>query len=379
MQKETITFRNAFFLIIMMQISSKVLLGFHGHMKQDTWITLLMATVPTTLLMLLYARMMKLMPGLDIYEMAEATLGKAGAKIVAFLMGYYCLNLATLVLGNYAEFVHITSLFQTPFIIVSMLISMACLYLSKSAMETVGKWCAVMVAVSAVTAVVLVFFSWPTMDFTNLQPVMEHGVGELTVASLKLVPLPMGEAVVGLALLGGVETGKGKSPYKLWVGAGMISILFLLEIFVRTCTILGSEMMETVYFPTYKAASLIRIGTFLERIEALLAFVYILAGISKVAACQIAASRGVAKLFSMPSYKPILLPVAFLSMAFSSILFHSIVEMFDFIDNYIIYAQLFQIIIPVVIWIVAEVKSRRNTLPAPPLNIPDQHPEPAAG
>jgi spore germination protein KB len=52
------------------------------------------------------------------------------------------------------------------------------------------------------------------------------------------------------------------------------------------------------------------------------------------------------------------MPVALLFLALSAIIYKNTMEMFDFISVYQFYAIPFQIIIPLAVWIAAEIKAR---------------------
>ncbi|GHU79588.1 spore germination protein KB [Clostridia bacterium] len=362
MQKENITSRSVLLLIVITAGTGNMLLAFPMEVEQDTWISIILAFFWIIPITMIYTRLIKLMPGRDIYEMAEAVAGKAGAKIVSFLFGFYCLHLSALVLGNHSEFIRLTSLHLTPLIVTTLVLCSVCAYMAKSGAETLAKWCVFVCALLALTIIFASAYSRNVFDIENLTPVMNHSPGDILKVSFKLVSIPFGEVVIILALIGGLE--KKSVTCKLFIVPMIIVTAFSLLLFVRSCGILGVPALKSAYFPDYKAVSLIKIGSFLERIEAILSSVYIIAGITKLTIALIGACRGAAKLFELPDYKTIVLPMCLLASAFSIILFRNILEMFDFLNVYSIYALLFQIIIPAALWIAAEIKAKRNTLPA---------------
>lgn len=362
MRSENITFRNALFFMIIVTTGKAIVLGFPHDVEQDTWAALLLSMGGVLPLMLVYGRLLHLMPGLDIFQMATTALGQVPGKIASGLMLFYYMHLGAVILGNYSEFIHLTSLFRTPVIVITLLLFSACLYLAKSGVETLGKWSAVMVAITLLTLTFIVPAFIPRVNLENLQPTLSHTPEQLALAGLKLVPLPFGESVILLAIIGSLE--KGRSPYRLFTLGALISCGTLIAVFVGTCGVLGPRLLSVVYFPTYKAASLVQAGQFLERIEAFLAFTSILSGVSKVAACIIASAKGISCILNFPSYRNAVLPMGTLMTAFSVILFHNIVEMFEFIDVYTLYAILFQVIIPILIWVTGEIRVRLGRFPA---------------
>ena len=129
-------------------------------------------------------------------------------------------------------------------------------------------------------------------------------------------------------------------------------------LFLQNMLVLGDHMLNNVYFPTYTTTRVIRLGDFLERIETFFTITVILAGFVEFGVCLMAAAKGMAKFFNVSNYKNILFPVMLLATGLSALLYRNVMEMFDFMDAYTWYALPFQILIPVVLWIVAEIRAR---------------------
>jgi spore germination protein KB len=102
------------------------------------------------------------------------------------------------------------------------------------------------------------------------------------------------------------------------------------------------------------------VGDFLARLEGSIAMNFILAGIVKLSVCLIVASKGTATLFGIENYKEVILPVSLFIAALCSTLYHNVMQMFDFVRFYRYYAIPFQILIPIIIWIAAEIKMRKK-------------------
>jgi len=63
----------------------------------------------------------------------------------------------------------------------------------------------------------------------------------------------------------------------------------------------------------------------------------------------------------MQGYREILAPACLMSLALSVTSYESMMHLFDFVRTYYpIYAAPFQVIIPLLIWIAAEIRTRRK-------------------
>lgn len=137
--------------------------------------------------------------------------------------------------------------------------------------------------------------------------------------------------------------------------------VYMMIVFLRTCALLGAETMSSVLFQNYRAMSVVRISDFFERVEAILAAVYILSGIAKGAIVLSSLTNGVVSIAKMQSCKDLLIPVAFFALTFTITPFKGLTAMYDFVEVfYFPAATLFQIILPLLIWIPAEIRHRKK-------------------
>ena len=89
--------------------------------------------------------------------------------------------------------------------------------------------------------------------------------------------------------------------------------------------------------------------------------VLLFAGFVKISICLLAAGRGVDYLFKAGNYRQLVAPVGLLMMVTSCIIYQNIMEMMKFAFKvYRYYAFPFQVVLPVIIWIGAEIKARKT-------------------
>ncbi len=106
--------------------------------------------------------------------------------------------------------------------------------------------------------------------------------------------------------------------------------------------------------------------------EILVSAVYLLCGLVKASVFLFAVSFGMAKLFNIEDYKSMASPAGLLMLTLASFIYSSIGEAFQFLDIFKFYATPFQVILPIIIWLGAEVKNFVNkTAPKTPLNLSD--------
>ncbi|PKM73423.1 MAG: spore gernimation protein [Firmicutes bacterium HGW-Firmicutes-16] len=360
MQKEMISARQMFCIIIMFIFGSSVIMGVSSGAAQDSWMSLLLAAVFTVPMLLIYARIIKLFPEKNLFEIIEMLFGKIAGNIIIILMVWYSLHLCALVLRNFSEYIQIVSMPETPQLPIMIAMILVVVYMAKSGIETMGKWSIAMLSAVFLVVIITILFSLNKMDFTNILPFMENDFKSIAAGAFRLYAFPFAETVLFLCLADAMK--KKDSPRKLYLYALLFSTVVLLLVILRNLFMMGPGMVGASYFASYVAVKLIDVADFFARIEGFISMNFILAGIIKITVCLMAAAKGTARLFGINNYRKLLLPVSLLAVALSAIVYKNVMEMIDFLRFYTYYAVPFQVIIPLTVWIAAEIRMHKRKL-----------------
>jgi len=357
MPKEMISARQAFCIIAIFIWGSSVVIGGNSEAGHDAWITLVFGFALAIPMLLVYARIMRLYPEKNLFDVLEAILGKAGAKILIAFVSFYALHLCAIVLCNFSEFIEVVAMPETPQLPLMIIMMAVTSYLAISGVETLGRWAVVTMPVIIFVVLFTVIAALNYMDFTNILPLMDHDLPVIAGGSFKLFSFPFAELVLFLGVADAVK--KQTSPYKLLLGAGAFGALVLLIVMLRNVELLGS-MIFVEYFSSYIAARIISVGDFFARIEGSISMNFVISGITKITLCLFVAARGISYLFGFSGGRRITVAVAALTLALAVTLYGSVGEMFSFINVYPYYAMPFEVFIPAVIWLLAEIKTARQ-------------------
>ena len=197
------------------------------------------------------------------------------------------------------------------------------------------------------------------MDISRLKPILSNGITPILKGAFSSFSFPFGETVVFTMVFSNISKVKN---YKktfiigLLIGGGLIFLATL-----RNIILLGSETLSRVYFPSTMAISLIQLGEVLERLEMLVAIIFLVCVFVKINICIFAVCNGISKVFGFNDYKFIATPVVLLMISFSFIVYKSNMEMSFWAFNiWPYYSFLFEVIIPLVVLILAEIRSRSS-------------------
>jgi spore germination protein KB len=355
MDKRALSSRQAISLLAVFIFGSSVVLGGYSEAEQDSWICIILSQAFVLPIVFVYARIIKMYPGKNLFEIAESVFGKLFGKIIEILYIWYSIHLAALVVKNFSEFIEIVAMPETPQLPIMLIIIMVAIYLARSGVKTLGKW-----SIIALIIIVSIFFITvallsPQLKLDNLLPIMNHSTKVVFTGAYQMFAFPFAETVLFLTIADSLK--EEDSAYKVYFIGVTFGTVILCLVVLRNITSIGSALMKAEYFPSYISARIINVSDFLARIEGSISANFVFAGITKIALCLFAASKGLAHLFQIQDYKKMILPIGLTSVALSSILYTSTMEMVNFLKIYVIYVIPFQIIIPVLIWLGAEIKT----------------------
>jgi spore germination protein KB len=187
---------------------------------------------------------------------------------------------------------------------------------------------------------------------------MEHNSGIVFLDAINNYSFPFAETVLFLCIASIFK--KNENPYKIYIKGLIIGGIIILIVVLRNLLVLGPNINNNMYFPSYITTRIVELGGRITRIEGAVTINFILAGITKVSICLLAAAKGISKIFNIRNHKELVVPSAIIILALCSFLYSNIIEMFSFIEVYTIYAFPFQFIIPIVVWIASEIKAKKK-------------------
>lgn len=354
--KEVISQKQAVVLISAFIIGSSAVLGVGSTARQDVWLAMIIAMAAAGVMIAVYARVLKLFPGNGLYDILDLLFGKVMGRVLSLLFIWYAFHLGAMVRRNFSEFVRIVSLPETPTCIIGFIASILTIWAVRGGIELLGRWISFFFPIMVFAIVFITLLSVPLMDFTNLKPVLYHGMSPVLSGAFDVFSFPFAETVLFMAILNNLR--ENASPYRTYFTGLLIGGGILALITVRSILILGDVNTSLQNFASYASVRLINIGDFLQRIEASVSLVFIFSGFIKSTVCLYAVTEGTAYLFNIQDYHRITAPLGLLTTVFSITLYDGALEMFEWVEIYKYYAVPFQILLPLIIWITAEIKCR---------------------
>ena len=340
-------------------IGSNAILGIGHKSKQDVWIAVIMAMAASSIIMAVYARIIKLFPEKNLFEILDDLFGKVIGKFITLIFVWFAFHVGANIIKNTSEFIRIISLDSTPVCIIALMTGIVIAYAVRSGIEVIGRLISIVFPIWVMGTLLLSLLSIGQYDINRLKPVLYEGFGPVISDAFRIFALPFAETVIFLSFAGSFQ--KKSSPYKIYYYSLLMGGLYLVIVVVRTIMMIGTTNISMQMFPTYITARIIKVGDFIERIELISSVLIILCSLTKTMVFLFSFTKGVAHIFNIKDYHKLAAPLVFLTSIYSIPMYKSAIEMIDWALNiFPYYAIPFQIIIPVIIWIAAEIKSRKT-------------------
>lgn len=253
--------------------------------KQDAWIAILIGGMGAVFIFrFIYGTFFYLnQEDPTFYDTIERLLGKKLGKALILIYAAYFIFITFFILRDIVEIIELYILNRTPRPAIALVQIIVILYGLQRGIETIFRTAELylfVVTLCYVLMVVLLSFSG-VLNFSYLQPVLEHGFGPiLKTAPVLFLSIPFGELVVFLALFPLLK------DHKKGIRAGTIGlytvILITLLITIFLIAVLGPYLARNITFPVVVLIRFINVGEFIQRLDALLILIFLTGSIFQI-------------------------------------------------------------------------------------------------
>lgn len=357
MNKEVISDKQGMAIVSMFIMGSSLILSMAGKAKQDLWIASILAILASFPIVFIQARLLVLFPGKDLYDILEYIFGKILGRGISLLYVWFSFILGGLVLRAFGEFISAV-LPETPGIVPMIFIGSLCIWIIKDGLETLGRFGELFSKIMIFLLLLIMLSLIPKMDMNNFYPILFNGIKPVLKGTFQALMFPFTQIILFTTIFSSLK--RKQSIYKVYFGGLLLGAIPLYIISVTNIAVLGSDIAFSSYFASYTTARLITIGNIVERVEIVIAVIFIIGGFIKVSICLLSACNGIAKVFGLKDYRFIVTSIGLLIINLSHFVHNSAMEKSRFAsDIYPVYAFPFQVILPIIIWITAEIRKKK--------------------
>lgn len=344
-------------VFVLFLMSSVLVLGAERSVGQDQWAAVLLSALMSLPLYLIYGRLSSKFPDLTLFEMFTTIFGNALGRIVGILYVLYAISLCSTVARSYSEFIQVVSMphmsqFFTLFILFALVF-----FALRRDVFVLGRFAKFMAPVMLGLILLTVGLSVSEMNFDYLFPILDTPLSDLVSSAWVNAAYPLLDGVLFLGLLPMLFTKKRRfSSYLLGLA---VATGVMLVIVLTNTLMLSPSVSEKLLFPFYSSISIVRMSDFLSRTEVFVSATFFVTGFVRTAVCVYVSAKGLSHIFGTARYQVYLLPLLLLCMAQAGILYDTNLEVYAYIHVYRYVMFPVQVVLPLVLWIVAEIRFRK--------------------
>ncbi|RJE88481.1 hypothetical protein D3P07_10785 [Paenibacillus sp. 1011MAR3C5] len=275
--------------------------------KQNAWISMLLAYAVGLVLAGFFAAIANRLQGDSLIAASRRVFGGWIGSVVGlfFLFNFFMCSL-TLV-SELSQFMTTQLMPETPVNAIILIFLTVVIVAYRYGIEAFARMGELLFPAFTALFLILAILSLTNAEIDNVKPIAADGLWSIIKGAIPVMTVAFMEMVVLLALVPYVATDKKltKPIMKSFAAGG----LFLFIIVGLCLLVLGPNLMETKYYPTFILAQKITVGNFLERLEAILAFLWIITVFYKTLLLFFALTSGLAQWFKLRESEMLTIPL----------------------------------------------------------------------
>jgi spore germination protein KB len=357
--KEKISHFQLFSIIFLVPYGSAVLFFLIPEAKQDAWVAILFYILPALVLQHIYITLFNQYPKDSLVTYLPKIFGKFIGKLLSVIYILYFAYIAARVLRDFTSLIVISTMTQTPRILIGILLAVTVTYGVSRGFENLCRIISTFFPGMMIFLVVmlLLFYRTPNVvHYTNIYPIIGEGILPPVIKGWKLITFPYGETVIFTMIYAHVnEPRKIKRTAFTAVILQGIVLAILNVLFIMG---LGVNYAQRQNFPLLDALRLIRISGFMDRLDILIIIVLIVDGFVKISFFMYVAIAGTAQIFKIKNINTLAWPCGVIVLIASMLIaknFHQHLKIgLDFTPKYI-HLPL-QIVVPILALLVQYIR-----------------------
>lgn len=329
------------------------------YSKQDAWLSMLIALFIGLALNLLWIYLLSLYQYQSIFVIVEKVIGKWGGGIISLIIVFYSLHLCSYVVRNVSNFMISSVLPDTNAWTFQIMLILVALYSCYYGLNNIARVNEFLNPIMAVLFIVSLLLTLNRFELSNLKPFFQQPIMPIMQGAYTTTGFPFIEVL--LLSIAFQYVRKKKNLAKTYLGAILISGLVLLITIIIVIGCDGYYLVSRNTFPTFELMRSINIIKILERIEVLIAVVWIVGIFVKIIICFLAAMMGLQHVAKHHWYGPFLIPAGLFVWAMSNHEHANTMEYTDFVaKNWTLWWFTLYLILVIVMVIGIALKKHKN-------------------
>nr|WP_301287918.1 endospore germination permease [Paenibacillus sp. MSJ-34] len=289
--------------------------------KQDGWIAAAVGGMTGLLIVWLFIAVGNLDPRLTLVQLNDKVFGKWIGKLISLLLVSSLIVAAPPAVLYYLSDFMVTQIIPaTPIQSINIVYAVIAVIGVRLGIEVMARSAEILFPWVLLLFIVMVFCILPQTKLEYAQPVLETGVKQLWPAILTFLSIAIFPSIT-LLMIYPPSLNRPKAAQKAFYTGYVLGCLMMILIVVLCILALGPDLTERSLYPSYILARKISVGKFFQRIEAIMAFMWFISLYFRLTIFLYAIAIGIAQIFNLRDYRPLVIPLGLLTIALSTIIY----------------------------------------------------------
>jgi spore germination protein KB len=334
--------------------------GLAADAKQDGWLAAAFGTMISLLFVWFYNKLGLLFPNLNYIQLNEKLLGKWIGKVTSAIYLSAMLIASADLMFYVGNFMTTAFMPRTPIQAINILFVILIIMGIRLGIETIARTAEILFPWYAVLLISLIVLIAPQIKFDNLQPILEFGIKPILKASIPFIAtsaLPL----VALLMIFPAHLNNKKKAQKSFLFGNFAGGIVMICVTLICISVLGAFETSQKLYSTFELARKISVGHFLERLEALMAALWVISIYFKLTIYFYSFTVGLAEMLKLKNYRPLTLPLGMILVVLSLMVYPNVPYQQEWDkNNWIPYITLVGFLIPLLLFLVGVFRKKRG-------------------
>lgn len=363
MNKQLISVRQLTIIVMFFTIGTAILIlpaSISQQVKQDAWIATFLGVVLSLLVVKLFIIVGNIKSNLTLVESYENILGKYVGKLISIAFVLFSFFAAGELLYYLGDFMKSSVMPETPLSAFGIMFTLVICYGVYLGIETFARSAEILFPIFVLIFVLFVIFISPQIDVNNIKPVLETRTKPL-IHSILLFTSTFSFPLVVMLMVFPASVNMNKSASKgIYIGT-IAGGIVLVSVITLAILVLGASNASQRAYPSYAMAQRISIGNILERIEVIMAFLWITTIYIRTFMYFYASVLGLSQILKIKDYRPLVFPMGMILIAISLFIHPNIIHSNKFNEEvWLPYSFIFAILLPLLLVVVAKFRKIKS-------------------
>ncbi|MBD2867242.1 GerAB/ArcD/ProY family transporter [Paenibacillus arenilitoris] len=270
--------------------------------KQDTWISIIVATLIGLFLTFVAVKLSLLYPEQTFIEYSQTILGKWLGKILLIPYFLMWISVTGIILREYADFVFISLFSSTPLWMIILIMLGAVVYVTcTGGLKSIGRCGEIIGPISAIGCLLIFIFSVKDWNWLRILPVYAN-TGFLPIVKGSFIPASfLAESFMVVMLIAFMSNPRRAMLSSLaGVAAASVAVLAMTVIVIL---VFGPNLPAKFIYPLYSVVTYISVMEFIQNVDVLAVLLWIIGIFIKLSLYFFITSYGTAQLFRIKRWK----------------------------------------------------------------------------